>query len=146
MTGQPVMELRCGQSKLFTHRFSTLVVFSHTLDLVGSKFGTPCLSSFMVWWVSLFSHSPKAMLLWKERTGQSYQGYSPTRWWSKWEVMKQLMDSALGDVEPFLQEVTLSPATVEKLLSVLRNTNEKKLLQVELAATIDAGLPFVKCT
>ena len=36
--------------------------FSHTLDLVGSKFDTPCLSSFMVWWVSLFSHSPKAML------------------------------------------------------------------------------------
>lgn len=97
--------------------------FSHTLDLVASKFDTPCLSSFMVWWVSLFSHSPKAMLLWKERTGQSY--------WS---------------VEPFLQEVTLSPATVEKLLSVLRNTNEKKLLQVELAATIDASLPFVKCT
>ena len=119
--------------------------FSHTLDLVGSKFDTPCLSSFMVWWVSLFSHSPKAMLLWKERTGQSYQGYSPTRWWSKWEVMKQLMD-LFGDVEPFLQEVTVSPATVEKLLSILRNANEKKLLQVELAATIDAGLPFVKCT
>ena len=33
--------------------------FSHTLDLVGSKFDTPCLSSFMVWWVSLFSHSTK---------------------------------------------------------------------------------------
>ena len=59
--------------------------------------------------------------------------------------MKQLMD-LFGDVEPFLQEVTLSPATVEKLLSVLRNAKEKKLLQVELAATIGAGLPFVKCT
>ena len=54
----------------------------------------------MVWWVSLFIHSPKAMQLWKERTGQSYQGYSPTRWWSKWEVMKQLMD-LFGDVQPF---------------------------------------------
>ena len=41
--------------------------FSHTLDLVGSKFVTPCLCSFIVWWVSLFSHSPKAMLLWKEK-------------------------------------------------------------------------------
>ena len=51
-----------------------------------------------------------------------------------------------GDVEPFLQEVTVSPATVEKLLSILRNANEKKLLQVELAATVDAGLPLVKCT
>ena len=94
--------------------------FSHTLDLVGNKFVTPCLSSFMVWWVSLFSHSPKAMLLWKEKTGQSYKGYSATRWWSKYEVMKQLMD-LFGDVQPFLEEASVSPATIEKLLSVLRN-------------------------
>ena len=60
-------------------------------------------------------------------------------------MMKQLID-LFGDVEPFLQKVTVSPATVEKLLSVLRSTNEKKLLQIELAAMIDAGLPFVKCT
>ena len=85
------------------------------------------------------------MLLWKERTGQSYQGYSATRWWSKYEVMKQLMD-LFGDVKPFLEEVTVSPATVEKLLSVFRNPCEKKLLQVELAAIIDAGMPFVKAT
>ena len=117
--------------------------FSHTLDLVGNKFVTPCLSSFMVWWVSLFSHSPKAMLLWKERTGQSYKGYSATRWWSKYEVMKQLMD-LFGDVQPFLEEASVSPATIEKLLSVLRNHQEKKLLQVELAVTIDAGMPFVQ--
>ena len=119
--------------------------FSHTLDLVGSKFVTPCLSSFMVWWVSLFSHSPKAMLLWKERTGLSYQGYSATRWWSKYEVMKQLMD-LFGDVEPFLKEANVSPATIEKLLSVLRDPCEKKHIQVELAATIDEGMPFVKAT
>ena len=44
--------------------------------------------------------------------------------------MKQLMD-LFGDVEPFLQAVTDSPATLEKLLSALRSTKEKKLLQVE---------------
>ena len=119
--------------------------FSHTLDLVGSKFVTPCLTSFMVWWVSLFSHSPKAMLLWKERTGQSYKGYSATRWWSKYEVMKQVMD-LFGDIQSFLEEASVSPATVDKLLSVLRDPQEKKHLQVELAATIDAGMPFVKAT
>ena len=81
----------------------------------------------------------KAMLLWKERTGQSYKTYGGARRWSKWEIMKQLID-LFGDVEPFLQKVTLSPATVEKLLSALRNTNKKKLPQVELAATNDASL------
>lgn len=119
--------------------------FSHTLDLVGSKFVTPCLSSFIVWWINLFSHSPKAMLLWKERTGQSYHGYSATWWWSKYEVMKQLMD-LFGDIEPFLERASVSPATIGKLLSILRNHKEKELLQVELAVTIDAGMPFVKAT
>ena len=40
--------------------------FSHTLDLVGDKFCTPVLSSFIIWWISLFSHSSKSVLLWKE--------------------------------------------------------------------------------
>ena len=40
--------------------------FSHTLHLVDEKFCIPCLSSFTVWWVSLFSHSPRSKLLWKE--------------------------------------------------------------------------------
>ena len=58
--------------------------FSYMLDLVGGKSVTPFLSLFMVWWISLFSHSPKAMLLWKDRTGLSYKGSSATRWWSKY--------------------------------------------------------------
>ena len=119
--------------------------FSHTLDLVGSKFVTPCLSSFIVWWISLFSHSPKAMLLWKERTGQSYKGFSATRWWSKYEVIRQVMD-LFGDIHPFLEEASVSPATVNKLLSILQDPQEKKLLQVEIAVTIDAGMPFVRAT
>ena len=32
-----------------------------------------------------------------------------------------------GDVKPFPEEVTVSPATIEKLLSVLQNPHEKKL-------------------
>ena len=120
--------------------------FSHTLDLVGGKFSTPVLSSFMVWWISLFSHSPKSMLLWKERTGQAYHGYSATRWWSKFEVMKQLLD-LFGDVLPFLElNTSISPATRGKLLSILHDPHEKSHLMVELAVTIDAGMPFVKAT
>ncbi len=33
--------------------------FSHTIDLVGDKFQTPNLESFMHCWISLFSHSPR---------------------------------------------------------------------------------------
>lgn len=45
--------------------------FSHTLDLVGEKFKTPLLASFCSYWISLFSHSPKTKLLWKNQTGKS---------------------------------------------------------------------------
>ena len=119
--------------------------FSHTLDLVGSKFETPTLSTFIMWWISLFSLSPKAMLLWKERTGLSYKGYSATRWWSKFEVINQLME-LFGDVQPFLEEVTVSPATVKKLLAILSDPLQKAHLMVEIAVTIDAGMPFVQAT
>ena len=120
--------------------------FSHTLDLVGEKFSVPHLSAFTIWWISLFSHSPRSKLLWKERTGRAFEGYSATRWWSKYEVMRQLVE-LFADVEPFLEMHTdISPATRGKLLSMLRDDDEKKYLMVELAATIDAATPFVKAT
>ena len=115
--------------------------FSHMLD----KFCTPVLSS-IIWWISLFSHSPKSVLLWKERTGEPYRGYSATRWWSKFEVMNQLL-KLFGDVLPFLEENTgLSPATRGKLLSNLNDPQQKSYLMVELAVTVDAGMPFVQAT
>lgn len=51
-----------------------------------------------------------------------------------------------GNIEPFLEEASVSPATVDKFLSVLRDPQERKLLQVELAATVDAGMPFARAT
>ena len=64
--------------------------FSHTLDLVGEHFNTPVLNEFISLWISMFSHSPKARLSWREQTGTSMKSYSATRWWSKWEVIHQL--------------------------------------------------------
>ena len=49
--------------------------------------------------------------------------------------MKQLMD-LFGDVQPFLEDASVSPATTEKLLLILRNPQEKKLLQVELVCPL----------
>ena len=50
--------------------------FSHTIDRVGEHFKTPVLSEFSTSWIMLFSHSPKAKLLWKEQTGRSVTSYS----------------------------------------------------------------------
>ena len=76
---------------------------------MGEHFVTPILEEFSKAWVGLFAHSPKARLLWRERTGRSMATYSETRWWSRWEVLKQVMLS-FGDVAPFLRENELAPA------------------------------------
>ena len=95
--------------------------YSHTIDLVGEKFHTPNLDGFIRLWVSLFSHSPRAKLFWKNRTGKAVISYSPTRWWSKWEVMSQVM-AFFGDVAPFLEtNPEMSPTTNKKLLEMLKN-------------------------
>ena len=120
--------------------------FPHTIHCVGVHFITPVLTPLMTSWVKLFSHSPKARLLWKQRTGQSMESYSVTRWWSKWEVMKQITVQ-FGDVVPFLtSDEEFAPAIKPKLLTVLRDPTINKLLQLELAATVDPGEPFVKAT
>lgn len=75
-----------------------ITCFSHALDL---KFATPNLDKFMKHWFMIFQHSPKARLLWRERTGQALRSYSSTRWWSKWECQEQIM-IMWGDVPVFL--------------------------------------------
>ena len=120
--------------------------YSHTIDLVGDKFRTPTLDSFIHLWVSLFAHSPRTRLWWKGKTGKAMSSYSSTHWWSKWEVMSQVM-VFFGDVAPFLQaNPELSPTTNQKLLEMLQNHTVKAKLQVELAAVVDAGEAFVKAT
>ncbi|CAB4043690.1 RNA-directed DNA polymerase from transposon BS, partial [Paramuricea clavata] len=121
--------------------------FSHTLDHVGEKFDTPVLTKFIKHWVSLFAHSPHAKLLWKDRTGKSLTTYSPTRWWSQWECIKQDLFLFYPHVTAFLtanSDTGTAPATTRKLLDIIANSEAK--LKIEIAATVDAGEPFVKKT
>lgn len=120
--------------------------FSHTIDHVGKHLNTPVLSPFVSNWVKVFSHSPRARLLWKQQTGRSMTTYSATCWWSKWEVMKQLLVQ-FGDISLFLtSDEDFAPTLRAKLLAVLENPQQKMLLKLELAATVDAGELFVKAT
>ena len=50
-----------------------------------------------------------------------------------------------GDVQPFLEaHDDIGPATRPRLLSLLADPQKRALLQLEIAATIDWGEPFVK--
>ena len=116
--------------------------YSHTIDHVGEKFVTRCLDDFAKAWVGVFSHSPKARLLWREKTGQSMATYSETHWWSRWELLKQVMQY-FGDIEPFLLENDVSPSYRRKWLAILHDPEKKPFLEVELAVVIDVGEQFV---
>ena len=73
-----------------------------------------------------------------ELAGQS-SPLSKTHWWSRWEVINQLME-LFGDVEPFLVENDdLGPKTRTQMLSILQDPTKKASLMVEMAAVVDAG-------
>ena len=72
--------------------------------------------------------------------------YCPTRWWSKWEVMKSAM-TMFGEVELFLSaHDDIAPATCSKLRTILADPAQRSSLLLELAATVDTGEPLVKAT
>ena len=118
---------------------------SHSLDLVGGRFTTPVLSSFVSLRISVFSHIPKMKALWKVQTGRAMATFSKMRWWSRWEVMHQIVVQ-FSDVVPFLTTADGSAATRSHLLTILQNARQHQLLRVELASVIDGGQPFVKAT
>ena len=89
--------------------------YSHTLDHVGEKMDTSVLHDFIK---GFFAHSPKTRLAWSTLTGLSPPTYSTVRWWSRYEVIKQVHD-AFGDVSSFLSnDDSLPPVTTGKLRSI----------------------------
>ena len=104
--------------RFFYVDYFDVVCSSHTIDNVGSHFELQVLDSFARFWIALFSHSYNAKLAWREKVGQSIRTHSITRWWSKWEVLKQALD-LFADIEPFLrQNEEVSPANRSHLLEI----------------------------
>jgi hypothetical protein len=80
----------------------------------------------------MFSHSFNARLIWRERTGQSIHKFSDTRWWSKWEVLSQVIDY-FGYVEPFIREnEEICPANRQHLLEIF--DDPQSLLELRIGA------------
>ena len=139
-----VNNVAVGILKLLYPAVLDIGCLSHTLDRVGEQFKIPVAVEFTKLWVSLFSHSPKARLSWRSFCGRPVPTYCETRWWSSWEVMKQIGEG-FPDVESFIQTSdNLSPATIRKLTDILTDTVKKVQLRIELAVVRDVGEPFVK--
>ena len=132
---------------LFFYRNMDVICFSHTINNVGCHFVFRVLDTFFRHWVNLFAHSYNAKLLWRERTGKSmccHSCHSNTRWWSKWELLKQVSDY-FGDVAPFLQEnENVRPQIHQHLLEIINDTQD--LQDLELGVMVDVGVHFVNAT
>ena len=103
-----------------------VVCLSHTLDNVGNHFVIPNLTEFGNLWIRLFSQSHKAGLMWKELTGRKPKSYSETRWWSRWEVYKQLMEQ-FGEVQRFIDDMVrenVAPQTSRQLVDFFSDLNK----------------------
>ena len=134
------------QLMFFYQKLFDVVCFSHTIDNVGSHFQFQILDLFSRYWIGMFSHSFNACLIWRERTGKSIRKFSNTRWWSKWEVINQVVDY-FGYVEPFLREnEEICPANRQHLLEIFDDPQSLQELRMELAALVDAGVHFIKAT
>lgn len=121
--------------------------FSHTIDHVGENMKTPVLDDFSKAWIGLFSRSPKTRLSWRTKTGLPPPSFSATRWWSRFEMIQQVIN-AFGDVSSFLEcdDLPPPPANSSKLLDILHDPAKCRKLKMELAITVDAMEPFVKAT
>ena len=60
--------------------------------------------------------------------------------------MIEQLHNLYGDIEGFLRNNDMAPATKEKLLGMLSHPQKRVLLKLELAVVIDAGRPLVQAT
>ena len=120
------------QLLFFYPNITDVICFSHATNNVRCHFEFRVLDTFLRYWVNLFSHSYNAKLLWKERTVKSICSHSNTRWWSKWELLKQVSDY-FGHVAPFLQgNENLSPLIRQHLLEIINDPQDLQDLHLEL--------------
>ena len=63
--------------------------------------------------------------------------YSHTRWWSKWEVMQQLL-LQFEDIKPFLTKNSdIVPTTRPKLVLFFEDVKKLHCMKIELATVVD---------
>ena len=142
--GAAVNEAAIRQIQFYFPQAFSVTCFSHTIDNVGKHFEFRVLDKFIMYWIAMFSNSPAVRLAWKDRTGKAMHSHSKTRWWSQFEIMKQVFEY-YGDVEPFLRENDhLAPATRGHLLELFNNQNDAADLKLELAALIDGMLTLLQ--
>lgn len=120
----------------------------HTANHVGENFATPNLDKFFKAWVKAVSKSVNVRRRYKLKFGDSPKRHKDIRWWSKWEVLEQLMRE-MAEIPTFVLDLHgagLVPKCASKMLQIINDPDAWRKLKLELAATVDAGKEFVLFT
>eukprot|EP00967_Tisochrysis_lutea_P148894 scaffold285169_cov43-Tisochrysis_lutea.AAC.1 len=127
----------CRQLKVCCPNAVDILCASHTLQHTGEHLVLATVEEFLTPWLTLTSHTRAAGLIWRDMMGQSMKGFSRTRWWSRWEVMKDL-GTNFGQLEAFIARLRregIGEATSQALHAII--TTKGKELQLELALAMD---------
>lgn len=90
-----------------------LPCWCHVIDNAGNLFLTPVLDQFFTLYTAVFSHSAKMKVLWKAHFGKVPRSHSATRWFSKYEVIKEAFDKGwIANMREFLGSAAVAEADV----------------------------------
>ena len=122
--------------------------FSHTLDHVGKRFKCPELDQFMIATRELVSISTDAKRLFRENDTEdkNLAGYAKIRWWNNWVQMYQIYNNGCESVNCTATQLLSNDkyrASSRKSTALWKDPITRSKSDVQLAANIDYGMPFV---
>jgi hypothetical protein len=121
------------------------ICMSHCACNAGDKAGFVILDRFWKLLQTAFSQSDNAKALWKNTTDKTWEEYSDTRWFSKYDVMK-LVATYFPDMKTVLTQMLegkVSKQSTPSLLKMLTDDFTRFYLEIELSAIIE-NLSFLR--
>jgi hypothetical protein len=113
--------------------------YSHMLHGTGTRFHIAALDDFLTPLLSIQSMAV-VKSMYHETTRATLKGYSPIRWWSRWEVMNCLGAAFGKPLDGFiaaLQTSGIAEDSTRKMQAVLGDAARRDAFEVELALVKD---------
>ena len=124
----------------------SLGCISHTIDNAGSKFAILIVTEWLKVFLALMAMSGQACDAFLDITGESYCGYSTTRWGSRLEViglLERTEPKLLKWVE-YLLDNGVGPKAAPKLLSMINSPGRWHAWKIEARAASVVGKKMVE--
>jgi len=126
-----------------------LACLCHAIDNTGARIDIPALERILSPWLTVISHSKQARKAFLTFTHEAPKSYSKTRWWSRYEVVAQLvrhMHTFRSEVIPMLRANKIAKESVGKIAAVLEDSKMSALLLLEGAIVLDVVQKLVAAT